>query len=77
MSVKNFLQMVLVFFFQKVEFEMTPGFKPFTVFFGGTENGNGIELYLYKILVIFSLSLDLRLSTGNPNKWYRRFMSSQ
>ena len=56
---------------------MTPGFKPFTVFFWGTENGNGIELYLYKILVIFSLSLDLRLSTGNPNKWYRRFMSSQ
>ena len=42
-----------------------------TGIFLGTENGNGIELYLYKILV------NLRLSTGNPNKWYRQFMSSQ
>ena len=45
-----------------------------TGIFLDTENGNGIELYLYKILVNFSLSLDLKLSTGNPNKWYRRFM---
>ena len=32
-----------------------------TGIFLDTENGNGIELYLYKILVNFSLSLDLRL----------------
>ena len=32
-----------------------------TGIFLDTEKGNGIELYLYKILVNFSLSLDLRL----------------
>ena len=43
----------------------------------GTGNRNGIELYLefFKIPVNFSLSLDLKPGTGNPNKWYRKFRS--
>ena len=42
-------------------------------FFGGTKNRNGIECTIYKIPVNFSLSLDLKPGTGNPNKWYRKF----
>ena len=39
------------------------------VFFCGTENRNGIELYtIYKIPVNFALSLDLEPGTGNPKK---------
>ena len=47
------------------------------VFFWTPKTGTGLSCTIYKILVNFSLSLDLRLSTGNPNKWYRRLMSSQ
>ena len=46
-----------------------------TSFFFGTGNRNGIELYIFKIPVIFSLSLALKPGTGNPNKWYRKFRS--
>ena len=44
------------------------------VFFG-TENRNGIKCTIYKIQVNFSLSLDLKPGTGNPNKWYKKFHS--
>ena len=48
-SVKNFRQMVLVFFF-------------------GTENGNGIDLYHLQ-------NTDMKPDTSNPNKWYKKFRS--
>ena len=48
-----------------------------TGIFLGTENGNGIELYHLQNTSKFSLSLDLKPATGNPNKWYRKLMSSR
>ena len=39
------------------------------------KTGTGLNCAIYKIPVIFSLSLDLTPGTGNPNKWYRKFRS--
>ena len=42
------------------------------------KTGTGLSCTIYKItkiLVNFSLSLDLKPGTGNPNKWYRQFRS--
>ena len=55
-SVKNFRQMILVFF-------LAP------------KTGTGLSCTIYKIPVNFSLSLDMKPGTGNPNKWYRKFRS--
>ena len=55
-SVKNFRQMVLVFF-------LAP------------KTGTGLSCTTYKIPVNFSLSLDLKPGTGDPDKWYRKFRS--
>ena len=55
-SVKNFRQMVLVFF-------------------SAPKTGTGLSCTTYKIPVNFSLSLDLKPGTGDPNKWYRKFRS--
>ena len=49
-SVKNFCQMVLVFFLAQ-------------------KTGTGLSCTIYKIPVNFSLSLDLKPGSGNPNKW--------
>ena len=47
------------------------------VSFFGAQNRDGIQsCTIYKIPVNFSLSLDTRPGTGNPNKWYRKFQSS-
>ena len=43
-----------------------------TGIFFGTENRNGIESYHIQN---FSLSLNMKPGTGNPNKWYRKFWS--
>ena len=37
--------------------------------------GTGLSCTIYKIPVNFSLSLDMKPGTGNPNKWYRKFGS--
>ena len=37
--------------------------------------GTRLTCTIYKIPVNFSLSLDLKPGTGNPNKWYRKFRS--
>ena len=55
-SVKNFRQMVLVFF-------------------SAPKTGTGLSCTTYKIPVNFSLSLDLKPGTVDPNKWYRKFRS--
>ena len=58
---ENFRQMVPVFFFGGG---------------GGTENRNGFGLPPYcKIPAKFSLFLDMKPGTSNPNKWYRKFRS--
>ena len=57
-SVKNFRQMVLVFF-------LAP------------KTGTGLSCTIYKIPLNFSLSLDMKPSTSNPNKWYRKSPSSR
>ena len=43
------------------------------VFFFGTKNRNGIELYHLQNSVKLSVSLDMKPGTSNPNKWYRKF----
>ena len=45
------------------------------VFFLAPKTGTGLSCTIYKIQVNFSLSLDLKPGTGNPNKWYRKFRS--
>ena len=48
-----------------------------TGIFFGAQNRDGIQsCTIYKRPVNFSLSLDMRPGTGNPNKWYRKFRSS-
>ena len=44
-------------------------------YFLGTENRNGTELYHLQNTGKFSLSLDLKPGTGNPNIWCRKFRS--
>ena len=41
--------------------------------FVGTETGTQLSFTIYKIPVNFSLSLDKKPGTSNPNKWYRKF----
>ena len=41
--------------------------------FVGTETGTELSFTIYKIPVNFSLSLDKKPGTSNPNKWYRKF----
>jgi len=41
------------------------------------KTGTGLSCTIYKILVNFSLSPNLKPGTGNPNKWYRKFLSFQ
>ena len=55
-SVKNFRQMVLVFFW-------------------APKTGTGLSCTIYKILVNFSLSLDMKPGASNPGKWYRKLRS--
>ena len=55
---KNFCQMVLVFF-------LAP------------KTERVLSCTIYKIPVNFPLSLDMKLGTGNPNKWYRKFRSEK
>ena len=43
------------------------------VFFFGTKNRNGIELYHLQNSVKLSVSLDMKPGASNPNKWYRKF----
>ena len=37
------------------------------------KTGTGLSCTIYKIPVNFSLSLDMKPGTSNPNKWYRKF----
>ena len=46
-----------------------------TGIFLAPKTGTGLSCTIYKIPVNFSLSLDLKPGTGNPNKWYRIFRS--
>ena len=46
-----------------------------TGIFVGTETGTELSFTTYKIPVNFSLSLDMKPGTSNPNKWYRKFRS--
>ena len=46
-----------------------------TGIFLAPETGTGLSCTIYKIPVNFSLSLDMKPGTGNPNKWYRKFRS--
>ena len=39
------------------------------VFFWAQKTGTGLSCTIYKIPVNFSLSLDLKPGSGNPNKW--------
>ena len=39
------------------------------------KTGTGLSCTIYKIPVNFSLSLDMKPGTGNPNKRYRKFRS--
>ena len=45
------------------------------VFFSAPKTGTGLSCTMYKIPVNFSLSLDLKPGTGDPNKWCRKFRS--
>ena len=47
------------------------------VFFLAPKTGTGLSCIIYKIPVNFSLSLDMKPGTGNPNKWYGNFWSFQ
>ena len=48
-----------------------------SILFLSAKTGTGLSCTIYKIPVNFSLSLDLKPGTGNPNKWYRQFRSFQ
>ena len=37
------------------------------------KTGMGLSCTIYKILLNFSLSLERKPSTGNPNKWFVKF----
>ena len=39
------------------------------------KTGTGLSCIIYKIPVNFSLSLDMKPGTSDPNKWYRKFRS--
>ena len=39
------------------------------------KTGTRLSCTIYKILVNFSLSLDMKPGTSNPNKWKRKFQS--
>ena len=45
------------------------------IFFLAPKTGTGLSCTIYKIPVNFSLSLDVKPGTSNPNKWYRKFRS--
>ena len=45
------------------------------VFFLVSKTGTGLSCTIYDIPVNFSLSLDIRPGTSNPDKWYRKFRS--
>ena len=40
--------------------------------FFAPKTGTGLSCTIYKILVNFSLSLDMKPGTSNPDKWYRK-----
>ena len=64
-----------LFVYEHLPFEQNFGEKlpsNATGIFFGTENRNRIELYHLQILVNFSLSLDMKPGTSNPDKWYRK-----
>ena len=44
-------------------------------FFWVPKTGTGLSCTIHKIPVNFSLSLDVKPGTSNPNKWYRKFRS--
>ena len=46
-----------------------------TGIFLALKTGTGLSCIIYKIPVNFSLSLDTKPNTGNPNKWYSKFPS--
>ena len=46
-----------------------------TGIFLAPKTGTGLSCTIYKIPVNFSLSLDMKPGTSNPNKWYRKFRS--
>jgi len=37
------------------------------------KTGMGLSCAIYKMLLNFSLSLERKPNTGNPNKWYGKF----
>ena len=39
------------------------------------KTGTGLSCTIYNIPVNFSLSLDMKPRTSNPDKWYRKFRS--
>ena len=43
-----------------------------TGIFLAPKTGTGLSCTIYKILVNFSLSLDMKPGTSNPDKWYRK-----
>ena len=43
------------------------------VFFWAPKTAMGLSCTIYKILLNFSLSLDLKPGIGDPNKWYGKF----
>ena len=45
------------------------------IFLAPKAAGTGLSCTIYKIPVKFSLSLDIKPSTSNSNKWYRKFRS--
>ena len=45
------------------------------VFFLVPKTGTGLSCTIYNIPVNFSLSLDMKPGTSNPDKWYRKFRS--
>ena len=46
-----------------------------TGIFWAPKTGTGLSCTIYKIQANFSLSLDLKPGTGNPNIWCRKFRS--
>ena len=48
-----------------------------TGIFLAPKTGTGLSCSIYKIPVNFSLSLDMKPVSSNPDKWYRKFRSFQ
>ena len=46
-----------------------------TGIFLAPKTGTGLSCSIYKIPVNFSLSLDMKPVSSNPDKWYRKFRS--